>query len=122
MKGHETGSTKFGSPDREHTLLDIKIIELQIERFRDAQPGDAEQTQSMTPNGLVVLSFLRERKHHGVELRESVFKLSLVWSLSLGLLAAAEPRDLVAAERPDRLTREAIALFRSVLKHKPGEL
>jgi len=76
----------------------------------------------MTPNGLVVLSFLRERKHHGVELRESVFKLSLVWSLSLGLLAAAEPRDLVAAERPDRLTREAIALFRSVLKHKPGEL
>jgi hypothetical protein len=76
----------------------------------------------LTCNGLVVLSFLRERKRDSVELCGSVVKLSLVWTVWLGLLAAAEPRDVVAAERPDRLTLEAIALFRSAVKHKPGEL
>src|SRR6516225_4799695 len=45
MEGHETGSPKFGSPDHERALLDIKIVELQIERFRNAQTRDAEQTQ-----------------------------------------------------------------------------
>ena len=51
-----------------------------------------------------------------------IWTLCLVWTLWLGLLAAAEPRDVVAAEPPDRPTLEAIALFRSVVKHKPGEL
>ena len=45
MEGHEAGSTELGSPDREHALLEIDIIELQIERFGDAQTRDAEQTQ-----------------------------------------------------------------------------
>jgi hypothetical protein len=76
----------------------------------------------MTHNGLAVLSFVRERKGHGLELRESVSKFSLIWTLWLGLLAAAEPRDVVAAEPSARLTLEAIALFRSVVKHKLGEL
>jgi hypothetical protein len=42
MEGHETGSTQFCSSDREHFLLDIDVIDLQIERFRDAQTRDAE--------------------------------------------------------------------------------
>jgi hypothetical protein len=45
MDGHEAGSPELGSPDREHTLLEIDIIELQIERFGDAQTRDTEQTQ-----------------------------------------------------------------------------
>ena len=45
MEGHKAGSTELGSPDREHALLDIDIIELQIERFGNAQTRDAEQTQ-----------------------------------------------------------------------------
>ena len=45
MEGHKAGSTELGSSDREHALLDIDIIELQIERFGNAQTRDAEQTQ-----------------------------------------------------------------------------
>ena len=45
MEGHAAGATELGSPDREHALLDIDIIELQIERFGDAQTRNAEQTQ-----------------------------------------------------------------------------
>jgi hypothetical protein len=49
-------------------------------------------------------------------------KFSLFCTLWLGLLATFGPHDAVAAERPDRLTREAVALFRSVVKqHKPRE-
>jgi hypothetical protein len=45
MEGHKARSTELGSSDREHGLLDIDIIELQIERFGNAQTRDAEQTQ-----------------------------------------------------------------------------
>ena len=45
MEGHETESAELGSPDREHALLEIDIIELQVERFGDAQARDAEQPQ-----------------------------------------------------------------------------
>lgn len=45
MKGHETSSTELGRPDREHTLLNINIIELEIERFGHAQTRDTEQIQ-----------------------------------------------------------------------------
>jgi hypothetical protein len=37
MEGHETSSTELGRPDGEHSLLNINIIELEIERFGDAQ-------------------------------------------------------------------------------------
>lgn len=45
MEGHETSSTELGRPDREHAFLEINIIELQIERFGDAQTRDAEQAE-----------------------------------------------------------------------------
>src|SRR5215468_1275957 len=44
MERHETGSTELGGLDREHALLDIDIVELEIERFGNAQTRDAEQT------------------------------------------------------------------------------
>src|SRR5208283_462515 len=45
MNGHQTGPTKLGCPDGEHGLIEIDILELQIEGFRNAQTRDAEQTQ-----------------------------------------------------------------------------
>ena len=43
--GARTESAEFGNPDREHALLGIDIIELQVERFGDAQTRDADQSQ-----------------------------------------------------------------------------
>ena len=45
MEGHQTGSAELGRPDREHGLIEINIIELQIEGFGNAQTRDAEQAQ-----------------------------------------------------------------------------
>ena len=45
MEGHQTGSAELGRPNREHGLIEIDIIELQIEGFGNAQTRDAEQTQ-----------------------------------------------------------------------------
>src|SRR5260370_27967045 len=45
MEGHKTESAELGSPDCEHALLEIDIIELQVERFGDAQARDAEHPQ-----------------------------------------------------------------------------
>ena len=44
MEGYETSSTELGRPDGEHSLLNINITELEIERFGDAQTRDTEQT------------------------------------------------------------------------------
>jgi hypothetical protein len=51
-----------------------------------------------------------------------VSKFCLLCTLWLGLLAASGPPDTVSAEPPDRLTLEAIALFRSVVERKRDEL
>src|SRR5438552_18845964 len=45
MKRHQTGSTELGSSDRQHALLEIDVVELQVERLGDTQTGDAEQTE-----------------------------------------------------------------------------
>jgi hypothetical protein len=34
MEGHQTGPTELGCPNREHGLIEINIIELQIEGLR----------------------------------------------------------------------------------------
>ncbi len=42
---HESPSTQLRSPDRQYTLHEVDIVELQVQRLRDAQAGDAEQAQ-----------------------------------------------------------------------------
>ena len=37
MKRHQTGSTELGGSDGQHTLIEINVAELQIERFRNTQ-------------------------------------------------------------------------------------
>ena len=41
MKRYQAGSTKLCSSDRQHTLIEINVVELQIERFGNAQTGHA---------------------------------------------------------------------------------
>jgi hypothetical protein len=49
-------------------------------------------------------------------------KYSLISTLWVVLLAGAEPSGVVAAEKPDRLQQEAIALFQSIVQHEPGQM
>src|SRR4030095_7533309 len=45
MKRYQAGSTQLCSSDRQHTLIEIDVVELQIERFGNAQTGHAQQTE-----------------------------------------------------------------------------
>src|SRR4029077_5332163 len=45
MKRHQAGLTELGFPNRQNTLMQIDVFQLQVERFADAQARDAQEAE-----------------------------------------------------------------------------
>src|SRR5260370_1838407 len=46
MKRHQTGLGKLGFPNRQNTLMQVDVFQLQVQRFTDAQARDAQEART----------------------------------------------------------------------------